>query len=330
MNMINQLSNQPVSMSLEQTEHMHDESDHMVHDKFDLMHETLFLTVNLIDRLLAKPSVVRKKLQLVGLVVMQEKLMVNTLQFNMSVPTVYVFIKRFLKAAQADKRLLQLAYNCYFTANVLLQVAGPYLPQVWYLAKHVLLMLDTSLWRFVAQIASTQRNRVLDIDKCNANNPLVVDYITTEKTQKTFEAYSNWRDWLLVEVATTHDRRSARTLPSPCLHPRPDSPSLASTLAQSHLNRCLASLLPSPNRTLHPRSASPPSPTVPTLATLTPLVDLSHRAYPRRPHPPPSPPNSLNPQQHPRPPDRTPFRHPRRSRSSFANRCVWRSCCPLC
>lgn len=41
-----------------------------MHDKFDLMHETLFLTVNLIDRFLAKQTVVRKKLQLVGLVAM--------------------------------------------------------------------------------------------------------------------------------------------------------------------------------------------------------------------------------------------------------------------
>ncbi|CAJ1930640.1 unnamed protein product [Sphenostylis stenocarpa] len=113
-----------------------------VHDKFDLMHETLFLTVNLIDRFLAKQTVVRKKLQLVGLVAMllackyeevsvpvvgdlilisdkaytrkevleMEKLMVNTLQFNMSVPTAYVFIKRFLKAAQADRKLELLAF----------------------------------------------------------------------------------------------------------------------------------------------------------------------------------------------------------------------------
>lgn len=41
-----------------------------VHHKFDLQQETLFLTVNLIDRFLAKQSVVRKKLQLVGLVAM--------------------------------------------------------------------------------------------------------------------------------------------------------------------------------------------------------------------------------------------------------------------
>lgn len=31
--------------------------------------------------------------------------MLNTLQFNMSVPTPYVFMKRFLKAAQSDKKV---------------------------------------------------------------------------------------------------------------------------------------------------------------------------------------------------------------------------------
>ncbi|MED6133791.1 G2/mitotic-specific cyclin-1 [Stylosanthes scabra] len=113
-----------------------------VHDKFELMHETLFLTVNLIDRFLEKQTVVRKKLQLVGLVAMllackyeevsvpvvgdlilisdkaytrnevldMEKLMLNTLHFNMSVPTSYVFMKRFLKAAQADRKLELLAF----------------------------------------------------------------------------------------------------------------------------------------------------------------------------------------------------------------------------
>ncbi|MCI25284.1 G2/mitotic-specific cyclin-1-like, partial [Trifolium medium] len=34
-----------------------------------------------------------------------EKVMVNTLKFNISVPTAYVFMKRFLKAAQADRKV---------------------------------------------------------------------------------------------------------------------------------------------------------------------------------------------------------------------------------
>ncbi|XP_022977296.1 G2/mitotic-specific cyclin-2-like isoform X1 [Cucurbita maxima] len=113
-----------------------------VHDKFDLMGETLFLTVNLIDRFLSQKTVVRKKLQLVGLVSMLlackyeevsvpvvgdlilisdkaysrtevlelETVMLNCLQFNMSVPTPFVFLQRFLKAAQADKKLELMAF----------------------------------------------------------------------------------------------------------------------------------------------------------------------------------------------------------------------------
>ncbi|KAL9678189.1 hypothetical protein QQ045_016028 [Rhodiola kirilowii] len=113
-----------------------------VHDKFELMSETLFLTVNLIDRFLAEQSVVRKKLQLVGLVSMlvackyeevavpavsdlilisdkayarqeiieMERLMLNKLQFNVSLPTPYVFMRRFLKAAQSDKKLEAMSF----------------------------------------------------------------------------------------------------------------------------------------------------------------------------------------------------------------------------
>ncbi|XP_076889496.1 G2/mitotic-specific cyclin-2-like [Bidens hawaiensis] len=113
-----------------------------VHHKFDLQPETLFLTVNLIDRFLAKQTVIRKNLQLVGLVAMllackyeevsvpiiddlifisdkaysrsqilaMEKQMLNTLDFNMSLPTPYVFVKRFIKAAQSDSKLDQLSF----------------------------------------------------------------------------------------------------------------------------------------------------------------------------------------------------------------------------
>uniref|UniRef100_A0A0D9W887 Cyclin N-terminal domain-containing protein n=1 Tax=Leersia perrieri TaxID=77586 RepID=A0A0D9W887_9ORYZ len=109
-----------------------------VHYKFELMDETLFLTVNTIDRFLEKQVVPRKKLQLVGVTAMllackyeevavpvvedlvlisdraytkgqileMEKWILNTLQFNMSVPTPYVFMRRFLKAAQSDKQVI--------------------------------------------------------------------------------------------------------------------------------------------------------------------------------------------------------------------------------
>ncbi|XP_009766698.1 G2/mitotic-specific cyclin-2-like [Nicotiana sylvestris] len=113
-----------------------------VNHKFELREETLFLTVNSIDRFLEKQIVARKKLQLVGLVAMllackyeevsvpvvddlviisdnaytrkevleMETLMLDTLQFNMSVPTAYVFMRRFLKAAQADRKLEVLSF----------------------------------------------------------------------------------------------------------------------------------------------------------------------------------------------------------------------------
>ncbi|KAK4751492.1 hypothetical protein SAY87_004974 [Trapa incisa] len=113
-----------------------------VHYKFELMDETLYLMVNLIDRFLAVQPIVRKKLQLVGVTAMllackyeevsvpvvedlilisdkaytrkevldMERLVVNTLQFNMSVPTPYVFMRRFLKAAYSDKKLELLSF----------------------------------------------------------------------------------------------------------------------------------------------------------------------------------------------------------------------------
>jgi cyclin B len=114
-----------------------------VHYKFELMEETLYLTINLIDRFLAvHQHIARKKLQLVGVTAMllackyeevsvpvvddlilisdkaytrteildMEKLMANTLQFNFCLPTPYVFMRRFLKAAQSDKKLELLSF----------------------------------------------------------------------------------------------------------------------------------------------------------------------------------------------------------------------------
>lgn len=37
--------------------------------------------------------------------------MLNTLQFNMSIPTPYVFTQRFLKAAQSDKKVGGVSFN---------------------------------------------------------------------------------------------------------------------------------------------------------------------------------------------------------------------------
>jgi cyclin B len=104
-----------------------------VHLKFKLMPETLFLTVNLIDRYLAAAPVTRKRLQLVGVTAMlvaskyeeiwapevrdfvyisdkaygrdeilgMEKQMLNSLAFDLTVPTPFPFLARYRKAAAA-------------------------------------------------------------------------------------------------------------------------------------------------------------------------------------------------------------------------------------
>jgi hypothetical protein len=112
-----------------------------VHVKFKLMPETLFLTQNLLDRFLEKKLVARSKLQLVGVTAMlvaskyeeiyapevrdfvyitdkaytreqilaMEATMLNTLDFRVSAPTVFVFLNRYLKVASPDPRLTLLA-----------------------------------------------------------------------------------------------------------------------------------------------------------------------------------------------------------------------------
>lgn len=112
-----------------------------VHHKFKLMPETMYLTVNIIDRFLERKLVIRQKLQLVGVTAMllaskyeeiyapevrdfvyitdkaytreqilaMESAILNTLEFRITVPTAFVFLNRALKAAGADERTSMLA-----------------------------------------------------------------------------------------------------------------------------------------------------------------------------------------------------------------------------
>jgi len=118
-----------------------------VHLKFKLCLETLYLTVNIIDRFLERRAVKRAKLQLVGCTAMliaakyeeiyapevkdfvyisdkaynheqilaMESIMLNTLKFNLTVPSPLRFAERFIKVAGGDK-LLQ------FTTEFLLEL----------------------------------------------------------------------------------------------------------------------------------------------------------------------------------------------------------------
>jgi cyclin B len=112
-----------------------------VHLKFKLNPETLYLTVNLLDRFLERRAVGRKKLQLVGCTAMllaakyeevfppavddfayisdeaydrgqiiaMESIMLNTLAFNLTTPSAFRFLERYLKVAGAGPVVANLA-----------------------------------------------------------------------------------------------------------------------------------------------------------------------------------------------------------------------------
>ncbi|KAH0721742.1 hypothetical protein KY290_006118 [Solanum tuberosum] len=105
-----------------------------VHQKFELNQETLYLTINIVDRYLAVTTTSRRELQLVGMSAMliaskyeeiwapevndfvcisdraydheqvlgMEKRILGQLEWYLTVPTPYVFLVRFIKAAVSD------------------------------------------------------------------------------------------------------------------------------------------------------------------------------------------------------------------------------------
>ncbi|KAL2465909.1 Cyclin-B1-2 [Abeliophyllum distichum] len=105
-----------------------------VHQKFELSPETLYLTINIVDRFLATKTTLRRELQLVGIssmliaskyeeiwapevndlvcisdraysneqVLGMEKRILGELKWNLTVPTLYVFLVRFIKASLTD------------------------------------------------------------------------------------------------------------------------------------------------------------------------------------------------------------------------------------
>jgi len=108
-----------------------------VHARFELLPQTLYLTVNILDRFLERKVVSRRKLQLVGCASMllaskyeeiyapefedfvsmsdnafkaddllkMEGVILNTLKFNLTVPTTYAFLRRYLKVSGASPRI---------------------------------------------------------------------------------------------------------------------------------------------------------------------------------------------------------------------------------
>ncbi|CAN0399944.1 unnamed protein product, partial [Phaeothamnion confervicola] len=120
-----------------------------VHLKFKLVPDTLYLTVYIIDKYLEFATVSRNNLQLLGVTALllaskyeeifppevrdlvyitdraytkeqileMETTVLNEINFKLTVPTVYCFLLRYLKAAHADKRIVQL--SCYMAERML-------------------------------------------------------------------------------------------------------------------------------------------------------------------------------------------------------------------
>ncbi|KAG8372155.1 hypothetical protein BUALT_Bualt12G0037100 [Buddleja alternifolia] len=113
-----------------------------VHHKFELSPETLYLTINILDRYLASKTTLRKELQLLGIgamliaskyeeiwapevdelvniadrtysnnqVLAMEKRILGELEWNLTVPTPYMFLVRFIKASMTDSVVENMSY----------------------------------------------------------------------------------------------------------------------------------------------------------------------------------------------------------------------------
>ncbi|KAJ6967865.1 hypothetical protein D5086_028847 [Populus alba] len=113
-----------------------------VQHKFELSPETLYLTINIIDRFLSVKTVPRKELQLVGMsatlmaskyeeiwapevndlvcisdraytheqILVMEKTILANLEWTLTVPTHYVFLARFIKASIPEKGMENMVY----------------------------------------------------------------------------------------------------------------------------------------------------------------------------------------------------------------------------
>ena len=120
-----------------------------LHLKFKLVPETLYLAVNLIDRYLERSQVTRPKLQLVGVaalliaskyeeiyppelrdlvyicdhaykkeqILQMEETILKTLEYKITIPSAHAFLVRYLKAAHADRKIVQL--SCYILDGTL-------------------------------------------------------------------------------------------------------------------------------------------------------------------------------------------------------------------
>jgi len=193
-----------------------------VHLKFKLQSETLFLAVEIVDRFLDKRLVSRHKLQLVGVVAMllaakyeeifppevkdfiyiaantytrddilrMERLMFQTLDFNLTIPTLQVFLKRGLQVNESDSRTCQLAQ--YLAELSLLDYKMlSYLPSLIaasciYSANQILMIKDT--WGRTLEHYSSYK--ASDLERCTRDLFQLIHSAPNQKTQAVRRKYS--------------------------------------------------------------------------------------------------------------------------------------------
>ncbi|GAB2295621.1 G2/mitotic-specific cyclin-2 [Dionaea muscipula] len=198
-----------------------------VHNKFELMPETLYLTIHLVDRFLAIKTVPRKQLQLVGMgamliackyeeiwapevndfvsisdrvysneqILMMEKIILAHLEWQLTVPTCYVFLIRFIKASMIPD--YEMENLVYFLAELALMRYATiiYSPSMIaasavYVARHTL--SKTPLWTETLKLhTGYSESQLMDCAKMlvslhstAAENKLQVVYRKYSKTER--------------------------------------------------------------------------------------------------------------------------------------------------
>ncbi|KAK9110005.1 hypothetical protein Sjap_018065 [Stephania japonica] len=189
-----------------------------VHFKYELMPETLFLMVALFDRFLSVVKIAKSEIQLVGLTALllaskyedfwhprikelisvsagsytsahmlgMEKLILEKLMFRLNIPTPYVFMLRFLKAAQSDRKLENLSFYlielCLVKYEALSFKASLLAASAIYVARCTLHMTPAStplLCKHAHYEESQLRacaNMILKFQKVASTGPLMVTY----------------------------------------------------------------------------------------------------------------------------------------------------------
>jgi len=195
-----------------------------VHLKFKLVPETLYLAVNLVDRYLEKKEVKRTKLQLVGVaalllaskyeeiyapeirdlvcitdrafskqeIVQMESDIVKTLEYNLTVPTIHSFLCRYLKAAHADRTMVQL--SCYIAERSIQEYSMvKFLPSK--VAATSVLIARKSLGRhpWSPTLVKYTNYDECDLENCAREMNTYMSESSASKQQAVFKKYSSDR-----------------------------------------------------------------------------------------------------------------------------------------